>query len=145
MAEPIQGTQAGDTLYGTAANDKLLGHNGNDVFDLTASSGSDTVNGQGGTDTAIFAGRLEDYVVGVKDTGNLKTTVSGLTLDAELKNVETLWFDNATYDVATQSALITTVSIADAVAVSEGAASPTLNFTLTRTGDLTRALDVKYT
>jgi Ca2+-binding RTX toxin-like protein len=60
MAKPIQGTQAGDTLYGTAGNDKLLGHNGDDIFDLTASAGSDTVNGQGGLDTAIFAGRFED-------------------------------------------------------------------------------------
>jgi Ca2+-binding RTX toxin-like protein len=58
MANPTQGTQSGDILYGTAANDKLLGHQGNDIFDLTSSTGSDTVDGQGGIDTAIFAGRL---------------------------------------------------------------------------------------
>ena len=80
-----------------------------------------------------------------RDIGNLKTTVFGDDISAELKNVETLWFDNATYDVATQSAQITTVSIADAVAVNEGAANAALNFTFARTGDLSRALDVKYT
>ena len=145
MAKLIQGTQAGDTLSGTAANDQLLGHNGADIFDLTGSTGSDTVNGQGGMDTAIFAGRIEDYAINVQDTGNLKTTVSGDDLSAELKNVETLLFDNATYDVATHSAQVTTVSIADAVAVNEGAVNAALNFTLTRTGDLSRALDVYYT
>jgi hypothetical protein len=145
MAQPIQGTQSGDTLYGTAAADKLLGHQGNDIFDLTHSTGTDTVDGQGGSDTAIFAGRFEDYVLSFKDTGNLKTTVSGHNLTAELKNVETLLFDNATYDVATHTAQITTVSVSDATSVGEGAADPHLNFTLSRSGDLSRALDVKYT
>src|SRR6185437_6846167 len=117
MSKPIQGTQTGDTLYGTAGNDKLLGHDGNDIFDLTFSAGSDTVDGQGGLDLAIFAGRFEDYTISFKDTGNLKTTVAGDGLTAALKDVETLQFDNATYDVQTHTAAITTVSISDATSV----------------------------
>ena len=145
MAEPIQGTQNVDTLYGTVNNDKLLGHQGDDIFDLTQSTGSDTADGQGGMDTAIFAGRFEDYLLTLTDTGNLKTTVAGLGLNADLKYVERLLFDNATYDVATHTAKITTVSVSDALSVSEGSASPQLTFTFNRTGDLSRGLDVKYT
>jgi len=141
MAKPIRGTQTGNTLYGTSANDKLLGHQGADFFDLTTSSGSDTVDGQGGIDTAIFSGRYEDYSLHFKDTGNLKTVVSGHGLTADLKHVEKLLFDNATYDVATQTVQITTVSVSNATAVTEGGG---LNFTFTRTGDLSRALDVNY-
>ena len=145
MATPDQGTQTGDTLSGTTGNDKLLGHNGDDIFDFTNIGGNDTANGQGGMDTAVFDGRYEDYVISLKDTGNLKTTVSGGTSTVELKNVETLLFDNATYDVRTRAVQITTVSVSDATAVSEGAADPHLNFTFTRTGDLSRELDVAYT
>lgn len=144
MAKPIAGTQGGDTLYGTAGNDKLLGHGGDDTFDLTQSTGNDTVDGQGGSDAALFSGRFEDYVVTFKDTGNLKTTVAGHGLNADLKDVETLLFDNATYDVTTHTAQITTVSIANAANATEGAANSSLNFTLTRTGDLSHGLDVKY-
>ena len=145
MAKPIQGTKSGNTLNATAGNDKLLGHDGDDIFDFTTTGGNDTVHGQGGMDTAIFRGRYEDYVVSVKDTGNLKTTVTGNSSDVELKHVETLLFDNATYDVRTGAVQITTVSVSDSTAVSEGAADPHLNFTFTRTGDLARELDVAYT
>jgi hypothetical protein len=62
-----------------------------------------------------------------------------------LKYVERLLFDNATYDVATHTAKITTVSVSDALSVSEGSASPQLTFTFNRTGDLSRGLNVKYT
>jgi Calx-beta domain/RTX calcium-binding nonapeptide repeat (4 copies) len=145
MALPTQGTQGGDTVYGTSGNDKLLGHQGNDFFDLRPSTGSDTIDGQGGIDTAIFAGRYEDYVFSFKDTGNLKTAVDGHGLSADLKQVETLWFDNATVDVATHAVQVTTVSVADAVAVNEGDINPQLAFTFTRTGDLSRSLDVAFT
>jgi hypothetical protein len=145
MAEPIKGTQGGDTLFGTGSNDNMLGHQGNDFFDLRQSTGVDTINGQGGMDTAIFGGRFEDYLFSFKDTGNLKTTVSGHGLTADLKHVETLWFDNATFDVATQTAQVTTVSVANATAVNEGAINPQLMFSFNRTGDLSRSLDVNYT
>ena len=145
MAKPIQGTQGSDTLYGTSSNDNLLGHQGNDFFDLRQSTGVDTIDGQGGMDTAIFGGRFEDYLFSFKDTGNLKTTVSGHDLKADLKNVETLWFDNATFDVATQTTQFTTVSVSNAAAVNEGAVNAQLVFTFNRTGDLSRSLDVKYT
>jgi hypothetical protein len=141
---PIQGTQSGDLLYGTSADDQLLGHQGDDIYDLTNSTGSDTVNGQNGLDTAIFAGRIEDYLIDSKNTGNLKTAVSGDNLNADLKSVETLIFDNATYNVAARTAQITTVSVSDAVSVIEGSTSQ-LAFTFSRTGDLSRTLDVKYT
>jgi hypothetical protein len=62
---------------------------------------------------------------------------------ADLKWVETLKFDNATYDVATHTALITTVSVADAATVKEGDGH-SLDYTFTRTGDLSHALDVYY-
>lgn len=145
MAKPVNGTQSSDTLYGTSGDDKLLGHQGDDIFDLTQSAGVDAIDGQGGMDTAIFAGRFEDYVLGFKDTGNLKTTVSGHGLDADLKNVEKLFFDNAIYDAATHTAHITEVSVADAASASEGSLDPQIKFTFSRTGDLSRDLDVFYT
>lgn len=139
------GTQNGDVLYGGASNDLLLGHQGDDVFDLTQSTGQDVINGQGGLDSAIFSGRFEDYSLIFKDTGNLRTFVSGDGLTADLKNVETLYFDNATYDVQTHTAQITTVSISDAASVREGDADAALAFTLNRTGDLSHDLSVHYT
>jgi hypothetical protein len=120
-----------------------LGHAGNDIFDFTQSGGFDVADGQGGLDTAIFGGRFQDYLIDTSNTGNLRTSVVGNGESADLKWVETLKFDNATYDVATHTAVITTVSVANAATVKEGDGH-SLEYTFTRTGDLSQALDVYY-
>jgi hypothetical protein len=140
MADPIQGTSSGDVIFDTAGDDKLLGHSGDDLFFLSV--GNDTVNGQGGFDTAVFAGAFSSYAVDTMDTGNLKTLVSGLGEWAELKNIERLLFDNGSYDVASGAFTVNTVSVSGGQSVTEGG---DLTFTFTRTGDLSRAVDVFYT
>ena len=143
VTNPVQGSSTADVLNGTGGNDKLLGHAGDDIFDFTQSGGFDVADGQGGLDTAIFGGRFQDYLINTSNTGNIRTSVVGNGESADLKWVETLKFDNATYDVATHTALITTVSVANAATVKEGDGH-SLDYTFTRTGDLSRALDVYH-
>lgn len=92
MAKPSNGSPRSDLLSGTSGDDFLIGHAGDDVFYL--SGGDDVVFGQGGFDAAVFAGQFSDFDIQTDHTGNLRTFVTGIGGNAQLKNVETLLFDN---------------------------------------------------
>lgn len=137
MAKPKQGTQNGDTIFDTSGNDRLIGHNGDDFFFV--SGGVDTINGQNGFDTAVFSGAFADFSIVTDNTGNLRTRIAGSGVDAELKHVERVLFDNGVYDIATGQFTANTVAISGEASVGEGGS---LTYVVTRTGDLSRSLDV---
>lgn len=60
-----------------------------------------TLPTEGGYRHGGVSGRYEDYLVTLKDTGNLKVSVVGLGSDADLKKVETIEFSNGSYNVQT--------------------------------------------
>src|SRR4051812_39988803 len=82
MAKPTMWTQGDDTFVNGA--------------------GSETIDGKNGIDTLVYDGSYLGYQISLKDTGNLKTTVTALDGGAvdELKHVEFLRFDDGVYDIA---------------------------------------------
>ena len=135
------GNPAPNIINGTAKSDIILGLAGDDV--IYGGGGNDLIDGGLGVDTAVFSGRIQDYRINLIAKPGLVTTVSGADGCDTLANVEILKFDNGTCDLRTGVTTLTTVSVQGGNTVREGDGH-TLNYTFTRTGDLSGALDVRY-
>jgi Ca2+-binding RTX toxin-like protein len=122
-ADYIDGGPGGDTISGNWGNDTILGGDGNDHIDggagddvLYTGSGNDyvqggygndtiycgpgtnQVDGGPGTDTAVFAGNYASYGLSF---ANGVTTVAGIEGTSSLTNIETIKFNDGSYNVLT--------------------------------------------
>jgi len=98
----IDGGDGNDTIIGGQGNDKLIGENGddfidgnrgndtallgdgNDVFQWDPGDGSDTVEGQGGTDVLLFNGANINERIDISANGTrvlLSRDIAGITMD----------------------------------------------------------------
>jgi pimeloyl-ACP methyl ester carboxylesterase/Ca2+-binding RTX toxin-like protein len=121
----IDGGPGNDVLYGSSGNDFILGGDGDDHIDggagddyLYTGSGNDYVqggygndtiyvglgnnliDGGPGNDTAVFAGNYVDYGLSF---ANGVTTVVGIAGASSLANIETIRFQDGSYDVLERS------------------------------------------
>ncbi|MEM8872833.1 MAG: putative Ig domain-containing protein [Planctomycetota bacterium] len=102
----IDATLGNDTALGNAGDDTIDGGLGDDQLDggadddlLIGGDGNDTIIGGDGDDTAVFTGDFRFYTVTNNGDGTL--TVDGPNgTDTVHTDVETLVFDDVTYDVA---------------------------------------------
>ena len=89
VGETLVGTNAADAITGAGGNDTLFGAGGNDLFIWNPGDGSDTIDGQAGSDTLQFDGagvneRIETFASG--SHAALFRDVSSITMD--LNSVE---------------------------------------------------------
>ena len=104
--DAIRGTAHGDLFFGRAHDDVFDGAEGNDLISgeggddrITGGAGSDRIDGGDGEDTAVFAGRSDEYDLVRNGTAvTVRHLASGDT--DSLKDVETLEFGDGTFDVA---------------------------------------------
>ncbi len=89
----LSGGAGNDRLFGGAGHDQLMGGDGDDQ--LYGGVGSDRMDGGEGVDTAHYSGNRADYVVYLMDN---QIVVSGNDGKDFLTNVETLQFDDGTFD-----------------------------------------------
>lgn len=108
---------------------------GNKTDETFSAQSGVSYNGQGGFDTLVFTGSYDEYAISLKDTGNIKTTVSWEdgTQTLDTKWIEKFVFSDGVYDVATghfegNEPQLPTVSISDASANEEAG---TITFTIT--------------
>jgi hypothetical protein len=145
MARPIRGT---NPLVGTSQSDKLQGSSDDDL--IIGGGGNDSINGGSGIDTAVFTGNYADYNFISKPTGNHKITVidtvAGRDGTDDLKSVEWLKFNDATYNVLTGELATWDYSVNDTPDVSAqdpaspgnlytGTGIPAVNFGIARNED----------
>jgi Ca2+-binding RTX toxin-like protein len=84
-----------EKLVARVAGDRAL--TGNAIAnEITGSSGDENINGGGGTDTAIYAGEVGDYTVGVNGSGQLTVSGNGAG-DDTLISVERVQFGGRNY------------------------------------------------
>ena len=107
----LRGGDGNDTLNGGDDNDRLSGEAGNDSLfggagddGLTGGAGNDLIDGGAGFDSAMFAGRREDYTIVSSaptdpGSGPIVVSVSGPDGNDTLVNVERLFFDNVTVNL----------------------------------------------
>lgn len=76
-----------------AGDDIFLGGAGQDI--VTPGTGNDFLDGRGGFDQAVFAGRRADYEITLADAAGARTIVTGRDSVDELVNFEQLRFDDA--------------------------------------------------
>jgi Ca2+-binding RTX toxin-like protein len=105
----VNGSTGSDVLFGGVGSDRVNGGNGNDTLSagagndfLTGGDGNDLLIGGFGVDTAIFSGRMSDYVITpVNDgTGNwqVRDIRSGSPDDTDtLSSVELFQFSDQTF------------------------------------------------
>ncbi len=93
-------------LIAGAGNDVLKGGNGGDTFDLRHGTGQDSITGGSGNDLILAGAYLGtgDAIDGGGGANNVMRFEgdysAGLTLSsANVKNIQTLQFDNANYDI----------------------------------------------
>jgi Ca2+-binding RTX toxin-like protein len=82
--DTITGGNGADLLLGGAGNDALSGGDGDDVFEWSPGDGSDTVEGQGGTDTLRFFGANIAESIDISANGSralLSRDVASITMD----------------------------------------------------------------
>jgi hypothetical protein len=66
--DTFEGSANGDVIYGYAGNDVIYGKGGNDL--ISGGSGMNAIDGGSGIDTAVFAGKSDDYALSyVPSTG----------------------------------------------------------------------------
>jgi VCBS repeat-containing protein len=99
--DKLDGGKGNDELVGGLGNDRLKGGKGDDL--LFGGAGNDEIDGGKGFDTAVFGGTIESYSLSFKSHGDMKGTVIGPDGTDRLMNVELLRFDNALYDVASNT------------------------------------------
>jgi Ca2+-binding RTX toxin-like protein len=88
-----------DSIDGGSGNDVIAGGIGSDV--IAGGIGNDTIDGGDGRDTAVFAGRMSDYNIGVADMKIVVTdAVAGRDGIDRLANVELLKFADITIGVS---------------------------------------------
>lgn len=85
----LMGVNDADDIAGTAQSDVLAGLDGDDV--LRPVGGRDLLLGGDGIDAALLPGAPSDYSFARLDTG---LTVNGDGIEAELRDVEMLWFES---------------------------------------------------
>nr|WP_305727900.1 hypothetical protein [Magnetospira sp. QH-2] len=100
-ADKLEGKAGDDILDGGTGNDTLVGSDGDDM--LIGGAGNDTIygynegtgSGDVGSDTVVFSGNSEDYVV-VEGTGGAQSvyTVYGADGIDVITGIETLMFDD---------------------------------------------------
>ncbi len=91
------GTSAADVLNGSASMNGIYGFAGNDT--ISGKGGNDFVDGGTGTDTAVFAGASNEYLLTLNSDGTISVEHrSGTRADGTdiLKNVELARFTDAT-------------------------------------------------
>jgi Ca2+-binding RTX toxin-like protein len=104
-ADYIDGGPGNDILYGKWGNDTIFGGDGDDRIDggagddrLDGGPGNNRIDGGPGNDTAVFAGNYADYGL---NGANGVTTVVGTEGTSSLTNVETIKFNDGSYNVLT--------------------------------------------
>jgi hypothetical protein len=109
--DSIDGGLANDTLLGGDGDDVLLGRPGADSMDggigndtLTGGADNDALTGGSGADTAVFAGRSGDYLIGVAagvlTVQDLKPFTDGNDGTDTLNGVEVLQFTDRVVQVS---------------------------------------------
>lgn len=93
----LAGDDGANTLVWTDSGEATLkGEGGDDI--LAGGSGDDRLDGGSGTDTAVFAGDMGGYALGLDEGGNLLVTGSQQGSD-RLDDVELLQFDDGTLGI----------------------------------------------
>jgi Ca2+-binding RTX toxin-like protein len=89
--DSLTGGDGNDVLNGSDGNDSLYGGKGNDV--LTGGAGNDYLDGASGTDTAVFSGKLADYLISYRNGIYIVVdTVAGRNGLDSLHDIESLQF-----------------------------------------------------
>jgi len=80
----IDGGYGDDTIFGGRGGDKLIGGAGDDIFFWNPGDGSDTVEGQSGTDVLLFNGANINERVDISANGTrvlMARDIAGITMD----------------------------------------------------------------
>jgi hypothetical protein len=95
-----------DVLTGSTGNDTLLGSSGNDT--LNGGAGNDSLDGGSGTDTAVYTGKLANFVI-TKTTADVTVKDStGANGTDTVTHIEKLQFDDRTLNLTVQAKAATT-------------------------------------
>src|SRR3954447_13093689 len=92
----INGGAGDDVLYTGSGNDYVQGGFGNDT--IYCGPGTNQIDGSFGTDTAVFAGNYASYGLSF---ANGVTKVVGIEGTSSLTNIETIKFNDGSYNVLT--------------------------------------------
>ena len=92
----IDGGAGDDIIYTGSGNDYAQGGYGNDT--IYCGPGTNQIDGGPGTDIAVFAGNYADYGL---SSANGVTTVASIEGTSSLTNIETIKFNNGSYNVLT--------------------------------------------
>lgn len=91
---------SGSILNGGSSNDAITGGDGKDT--ITARGGNDTIDGGLGVNTAVYSGKVADYVVKAAGNGayTISDSVNGRDGTDTLTNIQVLQFSDVTKAVA---------------------------------------------
>lgn len=101
-----------DVLTGTTGNDTLIGSSGNDT--LNGGAGNDSIEGSSGTDTAVYTGKLTNFVITKTTTSVTVKDSTGANGTDTVTQIEKLQFDDRTLNLTVQAkAAATNIPAAD--------------------------------
>ena len=116
LADKIKGRKGNDVVDGGAGDDRLKGEDGNDL--ISGGQGNDRIDGGKGVDTAVYQGLYAQYVLAFAKSGEgtVQDTVANRDGTDTLKKVELVLFEDALYDVVSDTVFVLDPNDAPALA-----------------------------